>query len=392
MVRLRAEGKPNAKPVLFLCHMDVVEALRSDWTTDPFQLVEKDGYYYGRGTQDMKDGDAALVLTFLRLHRDGYKPKRDLILALTADEEGGEFNGAKWLVEQHSDLVDAAFVINPDAGGIELEHGRTIVAAVEATEKVYSDFQVTAVNRGGHSSLPRPDNAIYELTTALNKLAAYAFPFELNGVTRAYFGKLAEQETGQTAAEIKAMLATPPDPEAIARLSTEPSFNSNLRTTCVATRLNAGVANNALPQTAQAIVNCRIFPGHSPEEIRHKLVDLFGDDKLSVKYVSDSGEVADTAPNRTQIVPPAPIPEVFEPLTRITQAIWPGVPVTAVMENGASDSIHFAEAGIPSYGFSAIALERSDDRAHGRDERLPIDSYFKSVDFFYAFAKALGAE
>jgi acetylornithine deacetylase/succinyl-diaminopimelate desuccinylase-like protein len=228
------------------------------------------------------------------------------------------------------------------------------------------------------------------LTTALNKLAAYAFPFELNGVTRAYFTKLADQETGQTAADIKAMLATPPDPEAIARLSTEPSFNSNLRTTCVATRLNAGVANNALPQTAQAIVNCRIFPGHSPEEIRHKLIDLFGDDKLSVKYVSDSGEVSDTAPNRTQIVPPAPIPEVFEPLTRITQAIWPGVPVTAVMENGASDSIHFAEAGIPSYGFSAIALERSDDRAHGRDERLPIDSYFKSVDFFYEFARALG--
>ena len=392
VVRLRAEGKPIAKPVLFLCHMDVVEALRSDWTTDPFQLVEKDGYYYGRGTQDMKDGDAALVATFLRLHRDGYKPKRDLILALTADEEGGKFNGAKWLVEQRRDLVDAAFVINPDAGGIELEHGRTIVAAVEATEKVYSDFQVTAVNRGGHSSLPRPDNAIYELTTALNKLAAFAFPFELNGVTRAYFGKLAEQEMGQTAADIKAMLATPPDPEAIARLSKEPSFNSNLRTTCVATRLNAGVANNALPQTALAIVNCRIFPGHSPEEIRHKLIDLFGDDKLSVKYVSDSGEVADTAPNRTQIVPPAPIPEVFEPLTRITQAIWPGVPVTAVMENGASDSIHFAEAGIPSYGFSAIALERSDDRAHGRDERLPIDSYFKSVDFFYEFAKALGGE
>ena len=392
VVRMRAEGKPIAKPVLFLCHMDVVEALRSDWTTDPFQLVEKDGFYYGRGTQDMKESDAALVATFLRLHREGYKPRRDLILALTADEEGGKFNGAKWLVEQRRDLVDAAFVINPDAGGIELEHGRTIVAAVEATEKVYSDFQVTAVNRGGHSSLPRPDNAIYELTTALNKLAAFAFPFELNGVTRAYFGKLAEQETGQTAADIKAMLATPTNAEAAARLSSEPSFNSNLRTTCVATRLNAGVANNALPQTAQANVNCRIFPGHSPEEIRKRLIEIFGDDKLSVKYVSDSGAVADTAPNRTQIVPPAPIPEVFEPLTRITHAIWPGIPVTAVMENGASDSIHFAQAGIPSYGFSAIALERSDDRAHGRDERLPIDSYFKSVDFFYAFAKALGGE
>ena len=195
VVRIRAAETPTAKPVLFLCHMDVVEALRSDWTTEPFELVEKDGFFYGRGTKDMKDGDAIMVATFLRLHRDGYKPKRDLILAITADEEGGKFNGAQWLVNEHRDLVDAAFVINLDAGGVQLEQGRPVVAAVGATEKVYSDFQITAVNRGGHSSLPRPDNAIYELTSALNKLAAFTFPFELNDVTRAYFGKLAEQET-----------------------------------------------------------------------------------------------------------------------------------------------------------------------------------------------------
>ncbi len=392
VVRIPAAGTPTEKPVLFLCHMDVVEALRSDWTTDPFQLVEKDGFFYGRGTQDMKDGDAALVATFLRLHRDGYKPKRDLILALTADEEGGKFNGAQWLVENHRELVDAAFVINPDAGGVELVHGRAVVAAVEATEKVYSDFQITALNRGGHSSLPRPDNAIYELTAALNKLAVYTFPFEMNEVTRAYFGKLAGQETAQTAGDIKAILATPPDMAAAARLSAEPSFNSNFRTTCVATRLNAGVANNALPQTAQAIVNCRIFPGHSPEEIRHQLMTILGDGKLTVKYVADSGAVSDTAPERKPIVPPAPIAEVFEPLTRLTNAIWPGIPVTAVMENGASDSIYFAQAGIPCYGYSAIALERDDDRAHGRDERLPVDSYWKSLDFFYEFAKAVGGD
>jgi acetylornithine deacetylase/succinyl-diaminopimelate desuccinylase-like protein len=390
VVRIHAAGSPAEKPVLFLCHMDVVEALRSDWTTDPFQLVEKEGFYYGRGTQDMKDGDAALVTTFLRLHREGYRPKRDLILALTADEEGGRFNGAQWLVEQHRELVDAAFVINPDAGGVELVNGRAVVAAVEATEKVYSDFQVTAVNRGGHSSLPRPDNAIYELTAALNKLQAYSFPFEMNEVTKAYFTSLAGQETGQTAADMKAILATPPDLAAAARLSAEPSFNSNFRTTCVATRLNAGVANNALPQTAQANVNCRIYPGHTPEEIRQQLIGIFGDSKLTVTYVSDSGEVADTAPERKPIVPPTPIPEVFEPLTRLTEAIWPGTPVTAVMENGASDSIYFAQAGIPCYGFSGIALERDDDRAHGRDERLPVDSYWKSLDFFYSFAKALG--
>ncbi len=211
VVRYRAAGQPTAKPVVFLCHIDVVQALRADWHTDPFEFVEKDGYYYGRGTQDMKESDAALVATFLRLHREGYKPHRDLILALTADEEGGKFNGANWLVREHRDLVDAAFVINPDAGGVELDHGRAVVADVEATEKVYSDFQITALNRGGHSSLPRPDNAIYELMAALNKLAAYSFPFELNDVTRAYFKNLAGQETGQTADDMRAILATPPD-------------------------------------------------------------------------------------------------------------------------------------------------------------------------------------
>ena len=276
VVRIRAAQPSQEKPVLFLCHMDVVQALRSDWHTDPFQFVEKGGYFYGRGTQDMKDSDAALVATFLRLHREGYKPKRDLILALTADEEGGKFNGAQWLVQNHRDLVDAAYVINPDSGGVELDHGRAVVADVEATEKVYADYEVTATNPGGHSSRPRPDNAIYELTTALAKLQAYTFPFELNPITRTYFENLAKQESGQMAEDIRAILATPPDPAAAARLSQEPSFNSNFRTTCVPTRLSGGHANNALPQTAQANVNCRIFPGHSPEEIRRQLISVLG--------------------------------------------------------------------------------------------------------------------
>ena len=295
-------------------------------------------------------------------------------------------------MQQHRELVDAAYVINPDAGGVELDHGRVVVADVEATEKVYSDFQITATNRGGHSSLPRPDNAIYELTAALYKLASYSFPFEMNDVTRTYFKNLAGQEKGQTAADIRAILASPPDLSAAERLSIDPSFNSNLRTTCVATRLNAGHANNALPQTAQAIVNCRIFPGHSPEEIRQQLIGLFSDAKLSVKYVSHTGVISDTASDRKAMVPPAPITEVFEPLTRLTQTIWPGTLVTPEMENGASDSIYFAEAGIPCYGYSAIALERDDIRAHGQDERLPVDSFWKSLDFFYSFAKALGGE
>jgi acetylornithine deacetylase/succinyl-diaminopimelate desuccinylase-like protein len=392
VVRFPAAGTPAEKPVLFLCHMDVVQALRSDWSTDPFQFVEKDGYFYGRGTQDMKDSDAALVETFLRLRREGYKPKRDLILALTADEEGGKFNGADWLVREHRDLVDAAYVINPDSGGIELEHGRPVVAEVEATEKVYADYQVTVTNRGGHSSLPRPDNAIYELASALGRLAAYTFPFELNEVTRTYFTNLARNETGETASDMRAILTAPPDRSAAARLSAEPAFNARLRTTCVATRLNAGDANNALPQMAQAIVNCRILPGHSPEEVRKQLISILADPQISVEYVSDQGDVSATAPERTAIVPPAPIEEVWGPLKSLTQAIWPRITITPVMETGASDSIYFAQAGIPSYGYSAIALERDDVRAHGRDERLPLDSYWKSLDFWYAFAKKLGSE
>jgi acetylornithine deacetylase/succinyl-diaminopimelate desuccinylase-like protein len=394
VVRYRAAGTPAhtniEKPVLFICHMDVVQALRSDWSTDPFQFVEKDGYYYGRGTEDMKDGDAALVATFLRLHREGYKPHRDLILALTADEEGGKFNGAGWLVQQHRDLVDAAYVINPDSGGVELEHGQPMVADVEATEKVYADYQITATNRGGHSSVPRPDNAIYELIAALTRLSTYNFPVELNPITHTYLKNLSARETGQRAADMLAVLQDPPDLAAAARLSADPSFNSNFRTTCVATRLSGGHANNALPQTAQANVNCRIFPGHSPEEIRQQLAALFADPKLTIKYVSDAGDVLDTAPDRKAIVPPPPNPEVFDPLTRIVQQIWPGTPVTPIMENGASDSIYYAQAGIPTYGFSGIAMERDDDRAHGRDERLPVDSYWKSLDFFYSFAKSLG--
>ena len=388
----RLHGTGAHRPVLLIGHLDVVEARRSDWTTDPFQFLEKDGYYYGRGTQDMKNSDAALVATFLRLHKEGFKPHRDLILALTADEEGGKFNGADWLVREHRDLVDAAFVVNPDAGGIELEHGRPLVAEVEATEKLYADYQLTATNRGGHSSLPRPDNAIYELTASLDRLAAYTFPVELNDVTRTYFANLAAQETGATAADMRAILATPPDMAAAARLSAEPTFNARLRTTCVATRLSGGHANNALPQTAQAIVNCRILPGHSPEETRKQLISIFGDPQLNVEYISSLGDISATAPDRKAIIPPAPIEEVWGPLTALTQAIWPGIPVTPVMETGASDSIYFAQAGIPSYGYSAIALERDDVRAHGRDERLPLDSYWKSLDFWYAFAKALGGK
>jgi acetylornithine deacetylase/succinyl-diaminopimelate desuccinylase-like protein len=387
---VRMHGTSSAKPVLFLCHIDVVQALPKDWHTDPFKFTEQEGYYYGRGTQDMKDSDAALVATFLWLHREGYKPKRDLILALTADEEGGSYNGAHWLVENHRDLVDAAFVINPDAGGIDLEHGKPIEADVEASEKIYSDFHVTAVNRGGHSSLPRPDNAIYELTAALNKLAAYRFPFELNDVTRAYTTEMAKLETGQKAQDLRAILATPPDMGAVDRLSTDAGWNSILHTTCVATRLAAGHANNALPQSAEANINCRILPGHSPEEVRQQFLALFADPGLKVEIV-DRGVVSSGLSGRPT-APPPPLPEVFVPMRKLVDQLWPGTPVVPEMETGASDSVFFMAAGIPCYGFSAVALEHDDVRAHGQDERIPIDSYDKSVQFFYAYAKALGNE
>jgi acetylornithine deacetylase/succinyl-diaminopimelate desuccinylase-like protein len=388
---VRIKGTSSAKPVLFLCHVDVVEALPKDWHTDPFKFVEQDGYYYGRGTQDMKDSDAAMVATFLWLHREGWKPQRDLILALTADEEGGDYNGANWLVQNHRDLVDAAFAINLDAGGIDLDHGKAIEADVEATEKIYADFHLTAVNRGGHSSLPRPDNAIYELTAAIDKLAAYKFPFELNDVTRAYVTEMAKIETGEKAADLRAILATPPDSAAIDRLSTDPGWNSILHTTCVATRLAAGHANNALPQSAEANINCRILPSHTPEETRRQLAALFADPALKIETVK-TGVVSSGNKSDHPMAPPPPLDEVFVPMRKLVDQLWPGTPVVPEMETGASDSVFFAAAGIPCYGFSAVALEHDDVRAHGQDERIPIDSYDKSVQFFYAYTKALSNE
>src|SRR5215472_3440393 len=280
VARLRGSGAK--KPILILGHLDVVEARREDWTTDPFQFVEKDGYFYGRGTQDMKVDDAILVTTFIRLKREGYVPDRDLILALTADEEGGKFNGVDWLLKNHRNLIDAEFALNNDAGGVTLRNEKPVNVDVEATEKQYADFELTSTNPGGHSSLPTPDNAIYHLADALSRLEHSPFPVELNPVTRTYFERRAVLENAQTKGDMNAILHTPPDAAAAARLSRDPRYNSLLRTTCVATRLSAGHANNALPQTAEANVNCRILPGHTPEEVRKDLVRIFADQKVEV--------------------------------------------------------------------------------------------------------------
>src|SRR5579884_4421233 len=233
VVRLRAAAATK-KPLLIIAHLDVVEARRSDWTTDPFQFVEKDGYFYGRGTQDMKVSDAIAITTFIRLKREGFRPDRDIILALTADEEGGTSNGVDWLLKNHRKLVDAEFVLNHDGGEVQRDHGKALAFVVDATEKLYSDYQLVVTNPGGHSSLPRPDNAIYELSHALINLEQHKFPFELNSVTRAYYEHLATVETGERKQDIEAMLRTPPDMDAVNRLSKDPIDNSKLHTTCVA--------------------------------------------------------------------------------------------------------------------------------------------------------------
>jgi acetylornithine deacetylase/succinyl-diaminopimelate desuccinylase-like protein len=387
---LRYRGTGAKKPILFIGHLDVVEARREDWTTDPFKFVEKDGFYYGRGTQDMKESDAILVTTFIRLKQQGYKPDRDLILALTADEEGGKSNGVDWLVKNHRDLIDAGYVINPDGGGTDLDHGKPVSVDIDATEKLYGDYQLTVTNPGGHSSLPVPDNAIYHLADALARLQHHDFPFELNAVTHAYFERLSTIEGGQKAADLKAMLKTPPSKEAIARLSAEnPEWNSMMHTTCVATRLQAGHANNALPQMAQAVVNCRILPGYSLEEIRQQLIAVFADPKVTVRYLDSAENVFDTAPGRKQI-PPAPLnPEVMDTMEKLAKAFWPGAPVIPTMATGASDGVYTMGAGMPTYGISGIALETDDVRAHGKDERLPIDSYYRGVDFYYQLVRML---
>ena len=387
VVRLRGTGKH--KPVLLIGHLDVVEARREDWTTEPFQFVEKDGFFYGRGTQDMKSGDAIMVTTLIRMKKEGYQPDRDIILALTADEEGGKSNGVDWLLKNHRELIDAEFVLNHDGGGVTTEHGKPVMMEVDATEKLYADYQLSVTNPGGHSSLPVPDNAIYHLGDGLGRLEHYEFPMELNSVTRAYYERMSTVASGQRAEDMKAILKNPPDQAAIDRLSKDATDHSKLRTTCVATRLEAGHANNALPQMARANVNCRIAPGHSAEDIRQKLVEIVADPKITVRYVGAIGEVTEHGTERQSYAPPPLMPDVFGPLEKVVAQMWPGVPVVPTMSTGASDGIYTNAAGLPTYGISGTAIDRNDVRAHGKDERLGVESYYQGVDFYYRYLKAV---
>ncbi|MGA2898744.1 MAG: M20/M25/M40 family metallo-hydrolase [Candidatus Acidiferrales bacterium] len=381
VARLRGTGAQ--KPMLLICHLDVVEARREDWSMDPFQFIEKDGYFYGRGSGDIKDGDAILMTAMIRLKQEGFKPDRDIILALTADEEGGRSNGVEWLIKNHRDLIDAEFILNPDAGDFELDQGKKLLVGVQAAEKLYQDFDVKVTNPGGHSSLPGKENAIYELADGLTRLEHYQFPFELSEVTREYFKREADIVGSSTGADMKAILKTPPDEAAIARLSESPFYNARMRTTCVATRLEGGHANNALPGMARANVNCRILPGHTPDEVQATLEKVLADPKISVSQITSSGSGLRSNPLSTLQ------PSVMTAIEKVAAEMWPGVPVVPVLDAGASDGAISRAAGFPTYGIPGVFMDVDDDRSHGRDERIRVASFYEGVDFYYRLIKTL---
>lgn len=377
VARWRGNGSTR-QPLLLLAHLDVVEADPADWTVDPFTFLERDGYFYGRGTTDDKAQAAIWIALMIRLREEGFRPERDIIVALTADEEGGTANGVIWLLENHPELIDAAFALNEGAGGA-LKNGERLSNNVQASEKVYLSFQLEVTNPGGHSSLPVKDNAIYHLAAALTQIGEHDFPVELNEITRTYFERTAEIEGGEVGEAMRSILLEPPDPAGVALLATNPAYNSRMRTTCVATMVNAGHAENALPQRAQAIVNCRMLPGTSPEEVQGALARLVANEKVMI------------TPTGTPIQsPPSPLtPELLDVIERITDEMWPGVPVVPTMLTGATDGLFLRNKGIPVYGISGIFGEIDDVRAHGRDERVSVKAFYEGFEFLYRLVREL---
>jgi acetylornithine deacetylase/succinyl-diaminopimelate desuccinylase-like protein len=378
----RYRGTGARRPFLLLAHLDVVEARREDWSFDPFVFLEKDGYFYGRGTGDDKAMASHLTATLIRLKLEGFKPDRDLILALTADEEGGNFNGVDWLVRNHRTLIDAELAINEGGSG-QMKNGRYLINELQATEKVYQDFRLESRNPGGHSSRPPKDNAIYHLANGLARLGRYDFRVNMNEITRAYFERMAGLQTDATlAADMRAVARATPDRQAVARLAAASSYyNALMRTTCVATRLEGGHANNALPQTAAANVNCRILPGEAPAAIKQKLVEVLADPSIAVSFVDEAKPSA-----------PSPLkPEVMQAIESITKAMWPGVIVVPAMGTGATDGLYLRNAGIPTYGVEGIFYDIDDDRSHGKDERVGVKQYFEGLEFQYRLIKALAS-
>ena len=383
VVRYRGRGgAPAKKPILLLAHLDVVAAQRADWPRDPFILHEENGYFLGRGTSDDKAMAAIFVANLLQMKQQGIVPDRDLILALTADEENGDANGAEWLAKDHKDLIDAAYAINEGGGGA-LADGKPIYQSIQAAEKVYVDFTITATNPGGHSSVPRPDNAIYELSQALLRISHYQFPVALNDVTRPFLEETAKVEPrAEMASAMRALAANPADSAAAATLSTVPRFASMLRTSCVATRLSGGHAYNALPQRATANINCRVAPTSSFEATRDALVRAIADTGISIDYT--------IVPNGKFGAAVTPVdPELLAVTKALTKQMWGDIPVIPTMSTGATDGRPLRQAGIPTFGVSGLFSEPGETNAHGRDEKLRVKSFYDGLAFLDQLVRRL---
>jgi acetylornithine deacetylase/succinyl-diaminopimelate desuccinylase-like protein len=376
VARLRGTGK--ARPVLYMGHLDVVEARAEDWTVPPFELTEKDGYFYGRGTTDMKGPDAAFIASLIRLKQEGFRPERDIILILTADEEVGlEQGGAWWLVRERRALIDAAFAVDFDGSSGALDNGRRVSFEIETSQKTYVTFRLEVTNKGGHSSVPRPDNAIYTLAAGLTRLAAFQFPLKTNASTRLYFERRAKLEDGERAADMAAVARG--DIEAARRLSNDVAINPILHSTCVATMLDAGHQENALPQRARATVQCRIMPDETPASAQAVLEAVLADPAIAVSIPDEVVRAGES--------PPTPV--FMAKLDKVVGSMWPGVPVLPVMAAGASDAIFTRNGGIPTYGLSGAFEDVHDGRAHGRDERIGVPAFYESVEFAYRLMKEL---
>jgi acetylornithine deacetylase/succinyl-diaminopimelate desuccinylase-like protein len=383
VVRYHGNGSSGRKPLMLLAHLDVVAALKKDWSPDldPFVFTERDGYYYGRGSGDDKAMASIFVATLIRFKQEHYVPDRDIILALTADEEGGPANGVRWLIANHKELIDAAYALNEGGGGA-LRDGKPFINSIGAAEKVSANFTVSTANRGGHSSVPRDDNAIYELAQALTRIATFQFPVMLNEVTREYFTRTAAIETPDVGAAMRAIVANQNDAKASATLSRDPRYRSMLRTTCVATMLTGGHARNALPQAASANVNCRMAPGHDPEDVR----------ALLMKAIGDTGVTISKAPPMEHAAPSPLTPEIMRPVEKVTREMFgPDVLIIPTMGTGATDSKYLRAIGIAGYGVSGLFGDPNDNRAHGKDERVLIKSYYDSEEFLYRLVKEMSS-
>jgi acetylornithine deacetylase/succinyl-diaminopimelate desuccinylase-like protein len=381
VARVRARGTPREKPLLLLAHLDVVEAKREDWSLDPFELTEKDGWFYGRGAIDDKAMAAIFVELAIELAESRAPLARDVIVALTADEEGGSENGVELLLRQHRALVDAGLVIN-EGGHSALRGGAPLYTALQAAEKTYLAFALRASDPGGHSSRPTPTNPILRVAAALGRVEKLVFPVTLNEVTHAYFERLARVERGPLAEAMAALARDPANAEAAARLSESPVYNATLRTTCTATQISGGHAPNALPQQAHAVVNCRALPGHAPADVQAALEAAVAG--TGVELVAEVESASS---------PPARVDAAFlAEVTRVSESLWPGVPVVPIMGTGATDSTHFRLAGIPAYGVSGIYDELDDYRAHGRDERVGVEAFYDGLEFLRRLVGALATK